>query len=161
MQRCGVEWAAGLVAVLHEDTNFAGKISCHCHFATDTFENLARLCGIFVIGHCGSNTCCHVRARPSSLHDTHPPVPPRTRPPHPCHTLSPKCLFSRVEFHTRPHVSMSRSSVKRKRTAETDGATGKVNWDELEYQTGFGNSFETEALEGALPKGQNNPQRVR
>ena len=30
---------------------------------------------------------------------------------------------------------------------------------ELEYQSGFGNDFETEALSGALPQGQNSPQR--
>src|SRR3954469_17531657 len=30
----------------------------------------------------------------------------------------------------------------------------------LDYQTGFGNEFATEALEGALPSGQNSPQRV-
>ena len=29
----------------------------------------------------------------------------------------------------------------------------------LEYMTGFGNTFETEALDGALPKGMNSPQR--
>ncbi len=29
----------------------------------------------------------------------------------------------------------------------------------LEYMTGFGNSFESEALDGALPQGQNSPQR--
>lgn len=28
------------------------------------------------------------------------------------------------------------------------------------YQSGFGNEFSSEALEGALPKGQNNPQKV-
>ncbi|QDP00469.1 homogentisate 1,2-dioxygenase [Thalassotalea sp. PS06] len=32
--------------------------------------------------------------------------------------------------------------------------------DSLTYMTGFGNEFETEALPGALPKGQFNPQRV-
>ncbi|TLU66848.1 homogentisate 1,2-dioxygenase [Thalassotalea litorea] len=32
--------------------------------------------------------------------------------------------------------------------------------DSLTYMTGFGNEFETEALSGALPKGQFNPQRV-
>ena len=31
---------------------------------------------------------------------------------------------------------------------------------ELRYQSGFGNEFATEALPGALPKGQNSPQRV-
>ena len=29
----------------------------------------------------------------------------------------------------------------------------------LAYMTGFGNSFETEALLGALPRGRNSPQR--
>ena len=29
----------------------------------------------------------------------------------------------------------------------------------LEYMSGFGNSFETESLEGALPRGKNSPQR--
>jgi homogentisate 1,2-dioxygenase len=32
--------------------------------------------------------------------------------------------------------------------------------DKLQYQTGFGNEFATEAVEGALPRGQNSPQRV-
>ncbi len=27
------------------------------------------------------------------------------------------------------------------------------------YMSGFGNDFETEALDGALPQGQNSPQR--
>ncbi|HEV7777664.1 MAG TPA: homogentisate 1,2-dioxygenase [Luteibacter sp.] len=31
---------------------------------------------------------------------------------------------------------------------------------ELSYQSGFGNDFSTEALPGALPEGQNSPQRV-
>lgn len=30
----------------------------------------------------------------------------------------------------------------------------------VKYMTGFGNNFETEALEGALPQGQNSPQRA-
>ncbi|MFI4904595.1 MAG: homogentisate 1,2-dioxygenase, partial [Burkholderiales bacterium] len=30
----------------------------------------------------------------------------------------------------------------------------------LVYQSGFGNTFATEALAGALPQGQNSPQRV-
>ncbi len=30
----------------------------------------------------------------------------------------------------------------------------------LEYQTGFGNEFATEAVEGALPVGQNSPQKA-
>src|SRR6476659_6452704 len=30
----------------------------------------------------------------------------------------------------------------------------------LNYQTGFGNEFATEAVEGALPVGQNSPQKV-
>src|SRR5438045_2581133 len=31
---------------------------------------------------------------------------------------------------------------------------------DLRYQTGFGNEFSSEAVEGALPQGQNSPQRV-
>src|SRR4051812_8653580 len=31
--------------------------------------------------------------------------------------------------------------------------------DALQYQTGFGGHFESEAVEGALPKGRNSPQR--
>jgi len=31
---------------------------------------------------------------------------------------------------------------------------------QLDYQVGFGNEFETEAVAGALPKGQNSPQKV-
>jgi homogentisate 1,2-dioxygenase len=30
----------------------------------------------------------------------------------------------------------------------------------LKYQSGFGNTFSTEALKGALPRDQNSPQRV-
>src|SRR3954469_17103712 len=32
--------------------------------------------------------------------------------------------------------------------------------DKFQYQTGFGNEFASEAIEGALPRGQNSPQRV-
>ena len=32
--------------------------------------------------------------------------------------------------------------------------------DELKYQSGFGNEFESEALDGALPRGQFSPQRL-
>jgi homogentisate 1,2-dioxygenase len=32
--------------------------------------------------------------------------------------------------------------------------------EQLQYQSGFGNEFATEALPGALPQGQNSPQRV-
>ena len=30
----------------------------------------------------------------------------------------------------------------------------------MNYQSGFGNDFATEAIEGTLPAGQNSPQRV-
>ena len=30
----------------------------------------------------------------------------------------------------------------------------------LKYQTGFGNEFATEAVDGALPVGQNSPQKA-
>jgi homogentisate 1,2-dioxygenase len=31
---------------------------------------------------------------------------------------------------------------------------------ELEYQSGFGNEFASEAVAGSLPRGRNSPQRV-
>jgi len=31
--------------------------------------------------------------------------------------------------------------------------------DDLQYNYGFGNTFESEAIKGALPKGRNNPQK--
>src|ERR1700687_1031353 len=34
-----------------------------------------------------------------------------------------------------------------------------MNTDLLAYQSGFGNHFESEAVAGALPQGQNSPQR--
>lgn len=32
--------------------------------------------------------------------------------------------------------------------------------DDLKYQSGFGNEFSSEALPGALPVGQNSPQKA-
>lgn len=41
-------------------------------------------------------------------------------------------------------------------------AKGKTDaWGALEYLPGFGGHFCSEALPNALPKGQNNPQKVR
>mgnify|MGYP005854175189 CR=1 FL=1 len=37
---------------------------------------------------------------------------------------------------------------------------GTATRDGLLYQTGFGNDFESECIEGALPKGRNNPRKV-
>jgi len=39
-------------------------------------------------------------------------------------------------------------------------AASLVKEDGVFYQTGFGNAFETEAIEGALPRGRNNPRLV-
>ena len=36
-----------------------------------------------------------------------------------------------------------------------------MSTDTLRYQTGFGNDFASEALPGALPIGQSNPQRPK
>ncbi|CAN0561412.1 unnamed protein product, partial [Laminaria digitata] len=35
-----------------------------------------------------------------------------------------------------------------------------VTTTKLDYQSGFGNEFATEALPGALPEGRNSPQRA-
>jgi len=48
-------------------------------------------------------------------------------------------------------------------TAETRvaaSAQGAANTQTLRYQSGFGSEFATEALVGALPQGQNSPQKV-
>ena len=37
---------------------------------------------------------------------------------------------------------------------------GVIEDDGLMYQTGFGNTLESECLEGALPRGRNNPRKV-
>ena len=50
--------------------------------------------------------------------------------------------------------SFDKGSVKRQRT---DSSTSQSA--ELRYLCGFGNTFKSEALRGALPKGQHNPQR--
>ena len=34
-----------------------------------------------------------------------------------------------------------------------------MKFNSKSYMSGFGNDFETEALDGALPQGQNSPQR--
>ena len=34
-------------------------------------------------------------------------------------------------------------------------------WENLEYQNGFGNLFETEEIANSLPQGQNNPQKFQ
>ncbi len=50
-----------------------------------------------------------------------------------------------------------------KKSAESGSQTSSQNPVEagvLQYQSGFGNHFESEAEAGALPKGQNSPQRV-
>ncbi|MDQ6917541.1 MAG: homogentisate 1,2-dioxygenase, partial [Pseudomonadota bacterium] len=48
------------------------------------------------------------------------------------------------------------------RTWGPESATpvGAIERSALRYQSGFGNEFATEALQGALPLGQNSPQRV-
>jgi homogentisate 1,2-dioxygenase len=48
----------------------------------------------------------------------------------------------------------------RPRGATTAPTGSSADATPLEYQSGFGNEFATEALAGALPVGQNSPQRV-
>ena len=55
-----------------------------------------------------------------------------------------------------PSSTGSASNGKRSKGGSDSGAA-----DELRYEPGFGNNVSSEALEGALPKGQNNPQKVR
>ena len=57
----------------------------------------------------------------------------------------------------RQHISSVMASVSsRQANGEGVNETGSGT---CQYLAGFGNTFESEALPGALPKGQNNPQR--
>ena len=91
-----------------------------------------------------------------------------------CFALSFVALNNHSYLRTTTAKKMSSTGAKRSaQTALTteDGAADKrarVNGhirsdfeaDPYLYMSGFGNEFATEALEGALPKGQNNPQKV-
>jgi homogentisate 1,2-dioxygenase len=61
----------------------------------------------------------------------------------------------------RTSSSSSSSSDKRARIVQpgTDDLSGTKVEEELSYISGFGNTISSEALKGALPAGQNNPQR--
>ena len=48
---------------------------------------------------------------------------------------------------------------KRQRTDGNNNYNNNNDITNLEYLPGFGNTFKSEALRGALPKGQHNPQR--
>ena len=43
---------------------------------------------------------------------------------------------------------------------KTKNARANTSATELRYQSGFGNEFASEAVEGVLPRGQNSPQKV-
>src|SRR5271157_2226821 len=51
---------------------------------------------------------------------------------------------------------MDSATAKRRGNPSEPGASA----GELHYQSGFGSEFASEALPGALPQGQNSPQRV-
>ena len=56
------------------------------------------------------------------------------------------------------------SQLMSKRKAGAEGQAKRARSEgpsDLEYVPGFGNHLDSEALKGALPKGQNNPQKVR
>src|SRR5690606_17571321 len=60
--------------------------------------------------------------------------------------------------------SLLAASPRPRRGQNTSGSRAAVEHGgavaELNYQTGFGNEFATEALPGTLPQGQNAPQKV-
>src|SRR6202142_4565682 len=51
-------------------------------------------------------------------------------------------------------------NAKATNTRKTSAKQNKSEKLELCYQSGFGNEFASEAVEGVLPRGQNSPQRV-
>ena len=60
-----------------------------------------------------------------------------------------------AEIDTAPRVKRQASPA-----AVTDKIRTEPLVDAAEYMSGFGNSFETEALPGALPIGRNSPQKI-
>src|SRR5580700_4828771 len=52
-----------------------------------------------------------------------------------------------------PHLKTAKAKISNART------NGRAK-TELRYQSGFGNEFVSEAVEGVLPRGQNSPQKV-
>ena len=60
-----------------------------------------------------------------------------------------------ADLDTAPRVKRQASPA-----AVTDRIRTEPRVDVAEYMSGFGNSFETEALAGALPVGRNSPQKV-
>jgi homogentisate 1,2-dioxygenase len=60
-----------------------------------------------------------------------------------------------AEIDTAPRVRRQASPA-----AVTDRVRTEPLVDAAEYMSGFGNSFETEALPGALPIGRNSPQKI-
>ena len=72
-------------------------------------------------------------------------------------------FLSKISDRTMKRASSSASSSstdKRARTStSTDSLEGAGEGDNLNYISGFGNTISSEALKGALPLGQNNPQR--
>ena len=56
-----------------------------------------------------------------------------------------------------PNLRMSNARMTNTRAMSARAKTPKT---ELRYQSGFGNEFASEAVEGVLPRGQNSPQKV-
>ena len=57
-------------------------------------------------------------------------------------------------------ASKSKKSKTTKKTLvrqKRDSSSNKMGWTDLKYHKGFGNHIESEAIEGSLPQGQNNP----
>ena len=59
---------------------------------------------------------------------------------------------------SRASKAQPKSASKKTSTEERSTVTGG-SWKKLSYNKGFGNHIESEAVKGALPVGQNNPQR--
>ena len=60
----------------------------------------------------------------------------------------------RANFNPSFYFQMTEPTTKKRKT---DAPAS----EEAGYMPGFGNHFASEVLEGALPKGMNNPQKVR
>ncbi len=57
------------------------------------------------------------------------------------------------------HATKSETKVRKEKTKETASPQHAAQSAPLQYQSGFGNQFVSEAVPGALPVGRNSPQR--
>lgn len=69
-----------------------------------------------------------------------------------CHVMSYRIESYRIVLPHLQVATTSRARRGKKQGMESSPDAGTINWDTLRYQSGFGNSFASEAKPGALPE---------